>query len=154
MNSNLKISQAGLDFISRWEGCVLKPYKDVAGLRTIGVGHLIKPGENYPDGVSITKDQAYALLRKDVEKCENAIKRAFPKTPLTQNQFDALCSFGFNCGVGVYTNSSVAKALVAGKYGDVGPALLLWCKAKVNGVSTTVPGLLARRQAEVGLFYS
>jgi len=154
MNSNLKISQAGLDFISKWEGCILKPYKDVAGLRTIGVGHLIKPGEKYPDGVSITKDQAYALLRKDVEKCENAIKRAFPNSPLSQNQFDALCSFGFNCGVGVYTNSSVAKAIVAGKYADVGPALLLWCKAKVNGVSTTVPGLLARRQAEVDLFYS
>ena len=154
MNSNLKISQAGLDFISKWEGCILKPYKDVAGLRTIGVGHLIKPGENFPDGVAITKDQAYALLRKDVEKCENAIKRAFPNSPLNQNQFDALCSFGFNCGVGVYTNSSVAKAIVAGKYADVGPALLLWCKAKVNGVSTTIPGLLARRKAEAELFYS
>lgn len=154
MNSNLKISQAGLDFIAKWEGCVLKPYKDVAGLRTIGVGHLIKPGENYPDGVSITRDQAYVLLKKDAEKCEAAIKRAFSGTPLSQNQFDALCSFGFNCGVGVYTNSSAAKALVAKNYADVGPGILMWCKAKVNGVSTIVPGLLARRQAEVDFFNS
>lgn len=154
MNSNLYISQDGLDFIAKWEGCILKPYKDVAGLRTIGVGHLIKPGENFPDGVSITRDQAYDLLRKDVTKCENAIKRAFSNVPLNQNQFDALCSFGFNCGVGVYLNSSVAKAIQAGNFDDVGPALLLWSKAKINGVSTTVPGILARRQAESDLFYS
>lgn len=154
MNSNLKISQAGLDFIAKWEGCVLKPYKDVAGLRTIGIGHLIKPNEKYPDGISITKDQAYALLRIDVEKCENAIKKAFANSPLTQNQFDVLCSFGFNCGTGVYTNSSVAKAIVSGNYANVGPSLLLWCKAKIKGVSTIVPGLLARRQAEVGFFNS
>lgn len=154
MNSNLYISQNGLNFIAKHEGCVLKPYKDVAGLRTIGVGHLIKPNENFPDGVAITMDQAYDLLRKDVARCENAIKKAFPNSPLNQNQFDALCSFGFNCGVGVYTNSSVAKAIVSGNYADVGPSLLLWSKAKINGVSTTVPGLLSRRQAEVDLFYS
>ena len=45
MNDDLKTSKSGLEFITKWEGCILKPYKDIAGLRTIGVGHLIKPGE-------------------------------------------------------------------------------------------------------------
>lgn len=153
MNEGMKTSLAGLEFIARWEGCVLKPYKDVAGLRTIGIGHLIRPGEVFPDGVEITKAQAMNLLAVDVKKCEMAIASAI-KVPLNQNQFDALVSFGFNCGVGVYTTSSACKSLNAGQYSAVPELLLLWCKARVNGVSTTVPGLYNRRKSEGELFSS
>lgn len=151
MNDNMKTSPAGLEFISKWEGCILKPYKDIAGLRTIGIGHLILPSENFPDGVSITKEQALELLAKDVEKCEVAIKKNI-KVALNQNQFDALCSFGFNCGTGVYATSSACKALNEGRYNDVPGLLLLWSKARVNGVLQTSKGLLNRRESEGQLF--
>lgn len=151
MNDSLKTSQAGLEFITQWEGLILKPYKDVAGLRTIGVGHLIKPNENFPDGVSITKEKALELLAIDVQLCENAIKKSF-QVVLNQNQFDALVSFGFNCGVGVYTNSGVAKAISSNDFNKVPARLQEWCKARVNGTLTTVPGLLNRRKAESDLF--
>ena len=67
INDAMSTSKNGLEFISKWEGCILKPYKDIAGLRTIGVGHLIKPGENFPDGVEITKEKALEILANDVK---------------------------------------------------------------------------------------
>lgn len=151
VNDHLKTSHDGLEFIAKWEGCILKPYKDIAGLRTIGIGHLILPGENFPDGVAITREQAFELLAKDVAKCEVAIKKAI-KVPLNQNQFDALVSFGFNCGTGVYTTSGACKALNNGEYEKVAPRLLDWSKAKINGVLQTVKGLYNRRKSEGELF--
>ena len=151
MNENLTTSKNGLEFIANWEGCILKPYKDIAGLRTIGIGHLIKPGENFPDGVTITKEQALDLLAQDVKLCEDAIKKHI-KVVLNQNQFDALVSFGFNCGVGVYMTSGACVALNAGRYAEVPTQLLSWSKAKINGVLQTVQGLYNRRKSEGQLF--
>lgn len=151
MNENLKTSQNGLEFITKWEGCILKPYKDVAGLRTIGVGHLIKSGENYPDGVEITKEHALELLSKDVEHCERSIQKNI-EVPLNQNQFDALVSFGFNCGTGVYSNSGVASSLRIADYSSVPSKLEPWSKARINGTMQTVKGLLNRRKDEGILF--
>lgn len=151
MNDNMKTSQNGLEFISRWEGCVLKPYKDIAGLRTIGVGHLIKPGENFPDGVEITKEHALDILSADVKLCEDAINLRI-KVSLSQNQFDALVSFGFNCGTGVYTRSDACKALNEGKYDEVPQRILVWSKARINGKLQTNQGLYNRRKSEGELF--
>lgn len=151
MDNDLKTSAAGLEFIAKWEGCILKAYRDIAGLRTIGIGHLILPGENFPDGVSITKEKALELLSRDLSKCEIAIKKCI-SVPLNQNQFDALVSFGFNCGTGVYSTSSACKSLNEGKYEKVPEFLLLWSKANVNGVMQTVKGLYNRRKSEGELF--
>lgn len=151
MNDNLTTSLAGLQFIEHWEGCVLKPYKDVAGLRTIGIGYLIKPTDNFPDGVSITKEKAYELLASETVKCEKSIKSNI-KVQITQNMFDALVSFGFNCGIGVYSNSGVARETNAGNFSGVPERLLDWCKAKVNGQTTVVKGLYDRRKSEGEFF--
>lgn len=151
MNDHLQTSKEGLEFITKWEGCVLKPYRDIAGLRTIGVGHLIKPGENFPDGVEISREKALDLLAADVKLCEDAIKKNI-KVPLTQNQFDALVSFGFNCGVGVYSTSGACAALNSGNYAEVPDKLLDWSKAKINGVLKINKGLFNRRKSEGELF--
>lgn len=150
-NNSMSTSKAGLEFIAKWEGCVLKPYKDIAGLRTIGIGHLIKPGENFPDGVEITMEKAYELLAADVKHCEESIRLRI-KVPLNQNQFDALVSFGFNCGTGVYVLSDACKVLNQGKYEEVPEKLLSWSKARINGVLQTNKGLLNRRKSEGELF--
>jgi lysozyme len=147
----MKTSQFGLEFIARWEGMCYKPYKDVAGLRTIGVGHLILPTDNFPDGVAITKERAYEILAVDVEKCETAIAKAI-KVPLNQNQYDALVSFGFNCGTGVYWNSAICISLNVGNYSAVPNGLMAWNRARINGVLTPVQGLTNRRKEEGELF--
>jgi lysozyme len=149
--SKMKTSQSGLEFIAKWEGIILKPYNDVAGLRTIGVGHLIRSDEDFQDGVAITTERAYEILAVDVAKCESAIQKTI-SVDLTQNQFDALVSFGFNCGVGVYSTSTACKMLNAGNYNSFPANLMAWSKARINGVVTTVPGLAARRTAEGQLF--
>ncbi len=151
MNDSMKTSKAGLKFIAQWEGCVLKPYRDIAGLRTIGIGHLIKPGENFLDTIEITIEKAYELLASDVEICERAIK-AHINVELNQDQFDALVSFGFNCGTGVYKTSKACKVLNAGKYEEVPKNLLQWSKARINDVLRVNKGLYNRRKSEGELF--
>jgi len=145
---SMKTSKAGLDFIKEHEGCILKVYKDVAGLDTIGIGHLIKPGEKF---TTITTQEALDLLARDIVQFEVALNRAI-KVPLNQNQFDALVSWGFNLGAGVYATASLMKDLNSGNYAVVPIKLLEWCKARVNGKLVTVQGLLNRRKAEAALF--
>lgn len=153
MNDHLDIDQAGLDFITRWEGVILKVYRDIAGLKTVGVGHLVTKAEDghYPDGMPITREHAMELLYRDAQECVRAIRQNIQQ-PLNQNQFNALCSFAFNCGVGVTKNSGVAKAINAGNLAGVRDALLQWSKAKINGKMQTVTGLYNRRRSEADLF--
>ena len=155
MNENLDIDKNGLDFIKKWEGCILSVYRDIANLKTVGIGHLITPKEDvsYPDGKKITEDEAYELLHSDVQQCVKRIKCDI-KVKLNQNQFNALCSFGFNCGVGVYQASEACKLLNLGDYDGFCSKLLNWSKTRINGVSVTVTGLLNRRKNEVELFKS
>lgn len=153
VTAQLDIDQDGLDFISRWEGCILYVYRDIAGLKTVGVGHLITAAEDarYPDKMPITKEHAMELLHRDVQQCVAAIRQNIT-TDLNQNQFNALCSFAFNCGTGVTKNSGVARAIKAGNFAAVRPALLQWSKAKINGVMQTNQGLFNRRKSEADLF--
>ena len=150
VNNEMSISKNGLEFISKWEGCILKPYKDIAGLRTIGIGHLIKSKESFPDGIKITKEKALELLAEDVKICENAILKHI-KVQLNQDQFDALVSLGFNCGVGVYT-SSACKSLNNGNYNEFPKKILIWSKVRINNVLQTNQGLYNRRKSEGELF--
>src|SRR5690242_19652074 len=110
---NMQVDQSGLDFIARWEGVVLHVYKDVVGIPTIGVGHVLLPGESFPHG--ITYDEALHLLAKDVQKCEVAIAK-YVEVDLNQNQYNALASFTFNCGVGALQKSTVRQRLNRGDY--------------------------------------
>ena len=140
----MKTSNNGLNFIAKWEGCILSVYKDIAGLPTIGIGHLIKPGEQF---TTITKEQALDLLSQDVKKCEDAANK-YIKVSLNQNQFDALISWSFNCGVGVFQTSTLAKRLNQGFYQEVPDNLLSWCKATISGKTVINQGLQNRRKAE------
>lgn len=141
----MKVDQSGLDFIARWEGVVLHVYKDVVGIPTIGVGHVLLPGESFPNG--ITKEQALAILAKDVAKCERAIVQ-YVTVEINQNQFNALASFTFNCGTGALQRSTVLRKLNGGDYQGAADALLMWNKAggKFNR------GLANRRADERRLF--
>ena len=66
------VSQAGLNFIAGYEGYSATTYKDVAGLPTIGYGHLIKSGESFG---TLSKNAALQLLRKDASFAVNAVNK-------------------------------------------------------------------------------
>lgn len=148
MNEHLKISKIGLEHITKWEGLVLKRYICPAGKPTIGVGHVILPGENYQE---ITREQALEILAKDVERFEKAVKK-YITVPLNQNQFDALVSFIFNTGEGGIVNTGVQKAVNSGNFAEVPAKLQEWSKFRVNGVMKVNQGLLNRRKSESQLF--
>jgi lysozyme len=141
----MNISSAGLELIKRFEGFRTHTYLDVAGLPTIGYGHLIKAGESFPNGIA--EEQATALLVADVQSAVQAVERLV-KVPLSQGQFDALVSWTFNLGSGRLATSTMLKDLNAGRYDDAEAQLLTW----VNAGGHPQPGLVTRRQAEAALW--
>jgi lysozyme len=145
----MKTSPNGLSFIAKWEGEVDHVYNDIAGIPTIGVGHVVRPGESFPNGIS--HDQAMQLLAGDVGIAENQVNTRVT-AQLTQNQFDALVSFTFNCGGGSLAQSSTLRLLNQGDVQGAADGLLLWCKANIGGKLVTNQGLLRRRESERQLF--
>ena len=138
----MKTSEQGLQFITDQEGVVLHSYQDQAGYPTIGVGHLIKDGEDFPD--QITREQAMELLASDVARFEAAVSGY--GLDLTQNQFDVLVDFAFNAGEG-----ALAQLLDHG-LDDVPNQLPRWIYAHKDGERITVEALVTRRAAEVQMW--
>lgn len=93
----MKVSEEGVALIKKYEGCRLHAYKAVPTEKyyTIGWGHYsewVKPD------MTITQEQADALLMDDLAKFEQHVNIYNNKYHFTQNQFDALVSFAFNVG--------------------------------------------------------
>lgn len=133
----MKISSKGIELIKNFEGCRLTAYLCPAGVWTIGYGHTtgVKKGQK------ISQNQADAYLASDLKKYEEYVNKTDLK--LSQNQFDALVSFTYNCGVGNL------KTLIRNRnLEEIGEAILLYNKS--NG--KVLNGLVRRRQAEHNLF--
>lgn len=103
----MKMSDKGLAVLMLREGKRNKAYRDTKGIWTIGVGHT---GPEVVEGLVWTDAQVISALQLDIVKCEDAINQNV-RVGLTQNQFDALCSFIFNVGVGAFTRSTLLKKL-------------------------------------------
>lgn len=137
----MKTSTAGINFIKQFEGCRLTAYKPVKEEKywTIGYGHY---GQDVTPGMTITQNQAEIMLGIDLVKYELSVEHN-AIFPLTQNQFDALVSFAYNCGVG-----NLQKLLKGRSAPQVAEAMLRYNK----GSGKVLPGLVKRRQAEHDLF--
>ena len=137
----VKTSSKGVSLIKSFEGCRLKAYKCPAGVWTIGYGHTagVKSGD------TITQEQADEYLRNDLAKYEKAVENYDGIYHFNQNQFDALVSFTYNCGVGNLKNlTQSGKRTLA----QISTKLPLYNKA--GGV--VLRGLQRRRAAEKELF--
>ena len=142
----MQISTAGVDLIKKFEGLKLKAYLPTPNdVPTIGYGHT----KTAKMGTKITKKEATALLVQDLAWCENAVGRAV-KVPLTQSQYDALCSFTYNLGETNLRSSTLLKVLNKGDYEEAANQLLRWDK---QGKKTLL-GLTRRREAEKAMFLS
>jgi len=143
----MKISQAGLDLIKRFEGCELEAYQDAVGIWTIGYGHT---GSDVHKGLKITQAQADAILAKDVERFASGVA-ANVRVALTQSEFDALVSFAFNVGLTAFRTSTLLKLLNDNSDRSVvATQFLRWNKAG----DKVLEGLTKRRNAEKELFLS
>lgn len=140
-------SDRGLELIKRFEGCRLKAYKCPAGIWTIGYGST---GSNVKEGLEITLSEANDLLKSDIKRFEACINNNI-KVAISQGQFDALVCFSFNLGQvwGKMVINKINEGLTPRMVADY---MLTFCKARVGGEMKVLPGLVARREAEVNLF--
>lgn len=133
----MQISGNGLNLIKEFEGLRLTAYQCSAGVWTIGYGHT----RGVTAGMTITKVQAEKYLEADVKWTENAVNELHREW--TQNQFDALCSFTFNCGAG-----NLRKLCANRDVDAIEKAIPLYNKA----AGKVLNGLIRRREAERKLF--
>lgn len=131
------------ELIKSFEGLELEAYLCPADIWTIGYGHT----GNVKEGDSITKEEAEALLDKDLQTFRNGVKRLV-KVPLNENQFGALVSFAYNLGLGSLQNSTLLKMLNAGDYTGAADQFLRWNKSG----GKVLTGLVRRREAERAVF--
>lgn len=143
-----KINEPGRKLIEEFEGCSLAAYKDVAGIWTIGYGHI----KGVHAGMLMTQQQADQLLEDDLAGTENAVESALAEKATTDNQFAAMVALCFNIGSGNFRQSSVLRDHRAGKLAEAANAFLLWNKSYVGGELQEVAGLTRRRQAERALY--
>ena len=139
-------SDSGFALTRSFEGLRLTAYQDVGGVWTIGYGHT---GPNVRAGLTITQAEADALLRSDVEDAVTCVNRAV-NVPITQNQFDALVDFCFNCGRGSLLQSTLLRKVNIGDFAGAAAQFALWDHAG----GEVVEGLVKRRTAEAELFAS
>lgn len=99
--------------LTRDEGLRLTPYRDTLGHLTIGVGHLIVPGETL---TRLTPKQAQELLLTDIAIAERRLTNIFPQwVSLDDVRQRALLNLTFNLG---YRLASFKRFLHAAKAGD------------------------------------
>ena len=143
----MKINQAGIDLIKRFEGLRLKAYQDMVGVWTIGYGHT---GSDVTQGMTITLQQANDLLLQDLAKFETGVTDLV-KSKIDENQFSALVSFAYNLGLGALKTSTLLRVINDNPNSlAVGDQMIRWDKAG----GKQVPGLLARRYAEKALYFT
>ncbi len=150
----MKISQTGvkgLNLIKKYEGLRLKPYLCAAGLPTIGFGATY-----YPDGTkvkltdkSISEFEASTMLGQMLKHYEKSVD-SFTRDDISQNQFDALVSFAYNCGVGNLKSSTLLKKVNKDPSDkSIRLEFLKWNKAG----GRVLAGLTKRRIEEANLYY-
>lgn len=142
----MRTSENGIKLIQKFEGLRLKAYKDVIGIITIGYGHV---DPSLTLDTTWSEAQAINALHLDLRKFEDGINEKV-KVTLTQNQFDAICSFCYNVGLGNFYKSTLLKLI---NLQDFTKANLEFPKWRSAG-GKIVPTLVKRRTEEQELFKS
>lgn len=147
MLSRHRVSRAAIELIKRFEGYRRTAAQLPDGRWTIGYGHTLTARE----GAEVSEPDAEALLVYDLIAVQHAVNEGL-LAPITQNQFDALCSFAFNIGIDNFRRSQVLKRLNTGSAVQAGCAMELWRKADFEGERLVIDALVRRRSAEKALF--
>ena len=138
----MKISENGISLIKSFEGLRLKAYKAVSTEEyyTIGYGHY---GADVAKDMVITAHQAEVYLKADLAKYEGYVNTTVKTFAPNQNQFDALVSFTYNCGL------ESLKRLTNGRTAE---QVAEHITAYVYSGGKKLEGLVKRRNAEKALF--
>ncbi len=143
--ATMSASENIIDFIKSMEGFHATAYQD-NGQWSIGYGTSGSKGQ------TITKEEAEEAMREHVDTLEEAIN-GFASTnslSLTQNQFDALISFSYNCGTAWTRQEGKFRTAVLNKTtgNDFLYAICLWA----NVGSSPSTSLIKRRLCEANIY--
>lgn len=148
-------SLSGEALIKKWEGFFSRRYLDPVGVPTIGYGTIQnkKLGIYITRGMTVTKDEATQLMRKELRWAEKFVLKKI-KVPLKQHQFDAIMSFVYNLGVGNFSRSTLLKKLNRGDYEGAAEQFSRWVWATDRRMKRRVKlrGLVNRRRDEAKMF--
>jgi lysozyme len=133
-----------VDFVKAWESCRLIPYLDVVNIWTCGYGHVLKPADPHEEW---TQQYADAKLEEDLDTTGGFLQ-GYMTRDASQQQFDALLSLAFNCGVGAIGKSALMAMFNRGENDACADRFRLWDHAGGHEVH----GLERRREAERAIF--
>ena len=151
----LVVPQAAIELAKRFEGfhrvaradpSRAQPYICPAGYWTIGYGHLCEP--THPP---ITEAEAEIYLARDLQTALVATLRYCPVLATEpEGRLAAIVDFTFNLGAGRLQASTLRRRINQRDWVAAGKELRRW----VYGGGKVLPGLVARRQAEIFLLVS
>ena len=137
------MTDKGLDFIKRMEGCQLIAYQDEGGTWTIGYGHT----RGVKEGDEISPYVANSLFQTDILGFEIQLDRLV-RVDLEPNQYNALLSFIYNLGATNLRDSTLLQYVNERKFELVPDEFRKW--NKINGEVSL--GLTRRRELEAIMF--
>jgi len=145
---NYLVSDELVNFVKAFEGFRSTHYRDSAGIDTIGYGSISGWIMSY---ATVTEAQATQALKEEINEKAKQVKANLDKhgVTLNQNQFDALVSFAYNCGIGALFGSTLyARVLNGVRDSSLKANFTTWSKAG----GRTIQGLLNRRIEEYNMF--
>lgn len=149
----IEVPKAAIELAKRFEGFERKvkrgieitavPYICPAGFWTIGYGHFCDP--KHPP---ITEAEAEAYLARDLQTALAATLRYCPVLATEpESRIAAIVDFTFNLGAGRLQTSTLRRRINQRDWGAAATELRRW----VYGGGKVLPGLFARREAEISL---
>jgi lysozyme len=146
----MKLNKEGADLIKSFEGCKLKAYQCSAMKWTIGYGNtFFEDGTPVVAGNAISQEKAEQLFEIIASDFSDKVVKLVP-SHITPNQFGALVSFAYNCGIANLQKSTLLKKVIA-NHNDLSikAEFLKWNKAG----GKVLAGLTRRREAESNLYF-
>ena len=141
--TSFKTSQKGINLITSYESCQLEAYNH-GDAWTIGWGHT----GNVHSGMRISKEQADTFLRKDLHSRETSLNNL--NLNINQDQFDALMSFVYNCGLGTLLKSTLYSLIKSNpKNPQIAKEFLKYNKSR----GKVLQGLTNRRKTEADVYF-
>ena len=153
--SDLAASDECIKILKKYEGFSSKPYSDY-GQWTIGYGTRCPSDKlEYYRVHGISEAEAEKLLREFIETYNKAVNSFADKYDLamTQNQFDALVLFTFNCGSSWIYNSDQNFHQTMAKGSQADPVdVIYWFGSWSNAGGKPLTPLINRRLSEANMY--
>ena len=119
-----QINTEGMRLLKTYEGLYLNSYQDAIGVWTIGYGCT----EGIGPGMTITKQEAEDMLRRELSKFESAVAK-YVSVEINDDQYSALVAFSYNVGAYALKKSTLLRKLNGGDYASASNEFPRWDKA-------------------------